>query len=162
MARLDKNALILALRARVEDQLRTLRDSQRAAQEGAIHEETRQEDRKDTRAIEAQYIARGLAERVEDLHRALARLTRMPSRTFREDDPIDVSAVVGLRDDGKEKVYFLVPVAGGETIERNGLAVQTLTPESPLGSALRGKQVDDAARLELPGRRLRAIIEWVE
>ena len=38
--------------------------SQKTVQSGAIHEETRQEDPKDTRAIEATYLARGLAERV--------------------------------------------------------------------------------------------------
>ena len=64
MKRPDKNELIEALRARVTAELRTLRESQRAAQEGATHEETRQEDPKDTRAIEAQYVSRGLAERV--------------------------------------------------------------------------------------------------
>ncbi len=157
----DKSELLAALRQRVADELRTLTDSQQAAQEGAVHEETRQEDPKDTRAIEAQYIARGFAERVESLHDALATLARLRLDAFGPDDPIAVSAVVGLMTEAGAQAYFLVPVAGGETLEHGSTTVQTLTPSSPLGSALCGNYVDDDIEIELPGKRLSATIEWV-
>ncbi len=160
-ARPDKLALIEALREKLVDELRTVRESQQAAQDGAIHEETRQEDPKDTRAIEAQYVARGFAERVEDLQSTLAVLSRIRLDTFGPEDPVGLSALVGILDGDREKVYFLVPVAGGETLVVNGTKVLTLTPNSPLGEALCGKQVDDEIELELPGRRLSAIIEWI-
>lgn len=160
-ARPDKQALLDALRARIEAELRSLRGSQQAAQEGAIHEEARQEDPKDTRAIEAQYIARGLAERVEGLRDTLAALSRFRLAVFGPDDPVGVSALVGLREGDRESAYFLVPVAGGETLELEGTTVQTLTPHSPLGRALHGKYVEDEVELELPGRRLHATIDWV-
>ena len=161
MARPDKTRLAEALRARVAQELNTLRESQRAAQDGAIHEETRQEDPKDTRAIEAQYVARGLAERVEELQRTVATLAHMQLDSFGEDDPIDLTAVVGLKDDGGERIYFLVPVAGGESLEVDGTVVQTLTPASPLGLALCGKCVDDEVELALPGRRNFVEVNWV-
>jgi transcription elongation GreA/GreB family factor len=161
VARPDKSEIAQALRARVEQELNTLRASQRTAQEGAIHEETRQEDPKDTRAIEAQYVSRGLADRVEDLHRTLTTLATMRLDTFGEDDPIDVSALVGFKDGDTERIYFLVPVAGGETLEVAGTRVQTLTPESPLGSALCGACTDHDVELDLPGRRLVTTIDWV-
>ena len=161
MLRPDKTKLAEALRTRVARELETLRDSQRAAQDGAIHEETRQEDPKDTRAIEAQYVSRGLAERVEDLRRTVAILAHMRLDAFGPDDPIDSSAVVGLKEGDHERVYFLVPVAGGESLEVNGGVVQTLTPASPLGLALAGKCVGDEIDLELPGRRIVAEVDWV-
>lgn len=162
MPRPDKVQLMTVLRERIEQELLTVGGSQRAAQEGAIHEETRQEDPKDTRAIEAQYVSRGLADRVEDLHRTIATLQGLRLNAFGEEDPIDVSALVGFRDGDEERVYFLVPVAGGETLEIEGQRVQTLTPESPLGSALCGLVVDDDVELDLPGRRLVTTIDWVE
>ena len=161
MTRPDKNKLAEALRERVARELQTLRESQQAAQDGAIHEETRQEDPKDTRAIEAQYVARGLAERVEELQRTVAILAHMQLDTFGSDDPIDVSAVVGLKDGDGEKIYFLVPVAGGESLEVDGSVVQTLTPSSPLGLAMVGKCVDDEVELALPGRQIVAEVDWV-
>ena len=157
----DKTALLDALRERINGELRALRDSQRAAQDGATHEETRQEDPKDTRAIEAQYVARGLAERVEELQDTLAELARMRLDSFEEDDAIALSALVGTDDGGDERIYFLVPIAGGETLSLDGTEIRTLTPASPLGRALSGRHVDDEIVLELPGRRLTATVAWV-
>jgi transcription elongation GreA/GreB family factor len=161
MKRPNKKALAEALRNRVDQELLTLRESQQAAQDGAIHEEARQEDPKDTRAIEAQYVARGLAERVEDLQKTVAVLAHMRLDAFGPEDPIDLSALVGLKDGEVEKTYFLVPVAGGETLDMQGRSVQTLTPGSPLGLALSGKLVDDDIELDLPGRRILATVDWV-
>jgi len=161
MKRPDKSRLLALLRTRIDQELRTLREAQGAAQEGAIHEETRQEDPKDTRAIEAQYIARGLTERVEELLGTVAELSRLRLGTFSADAPIGLSALVALQDGGDERIYFVVPVAGGETLTVDGTTVLTLTPSSPLGRALIGKCVDDEIGLELPGRRLEAVVEWI-
>ena len=159
--RLNKSEVADKLRARVSQELRNLRESQQAAQDGAIHEETRQEDPKDTRAIEAQYVARGFAERVEDLEKTVAVLAHMRLDAFGPDDPIDLSALVSVTDSGGEKIYLFVPVAGGETLTLKGGTVQTLTPGSPLGLALCGKCVDDDIELDLPGRRVVATVDWV-
>jgi len=161
MSRPDKSLLLMALRSRIEQELATLREAQSAAQEGAIHEETRQEDPKDTRAIEAQYIARGLTERVESLQGTIVELYRVRLGSFDGDTPVGLSALVALQDRGEERTYFIVPVAGGETLVVDGTTVLTLTPTSPLGQALIGKCVDDEIDLELPGRRLEAIVEWI-
>jgi transcription elongation GreA/GreB family factor len=161
MTRPDKTELLEALRARLAQEFRTLQDSQQAAQEGATHDEARQEDSKDTRAIEAQYIARGLAERVEDLRATRAALANVQLNDYGPDDPIGLFALVGLTDGKQENLYFLVPVAGGETFKMNGSTVQTLTPGSPLGQALLDKQVDDDIELELPQRILRATVDWI-
>ena len=163
VSRPDKARLLKRLQDRIADELRTLRESQRAAQDGATHEETRQEDPKDTRAIEAQYIARGLADRVEGLRGTIAVLGRLRLAAFGPDDPIALSALVSLRDeaDDRETLYFVVPVSGGETLEDSGATVLTITPESPLGEALMGRETDDDIDLQLPKRRLRAVVDWV-
>jgi transcription elongation GreA/GreB family factor len=106
-------------------------------------------------------VSRGLAERVEDLLRAVTILAHMRLDGFGPDDPIDSSAVVGLKDGDHEKIYFLVPVAGGESLEVDGGIIQTLTPASPLGLALVGKCVGDEIDLKLPGRRIVAEVDWV-
>ena len=157
----DKKQLAAALLERVTQELSTLRESQKAAQEGAIHEETRQEDPKDTRAIEAQYVSRGLAERVEDLQRNVAALKHLRLDSFDDETGIDVSAIVGLKDGEEERVYFVVPVAGGEKLEHNGQLIQTLTPVSPLGQELVGKCVDDDIELTIANRQMTAVIDWV-
>ena len=157
-----KQAAFDLLRKKTEAELRKLTTSQTAARDGAIHEETRQEDPKDTRAIEAQYLARGLAERVESMRDDIALLGALKLKEFGPDDAIEVTALVGLDGrHGAEAIYLLVPCAGGETLEVDGRTIRTLTPLSPLGQALVGCYVDDEVTLELPDRRMDATIRWI-
>lgn len=160
---IDKRALLDLLRDRLEAELRNLTTSQNAAQDGATHEETRQEDPKDTRAIEATYLARGLAERVESTRDAVALLSRLEVVAFGPDDAVGVTALVALENEGGgESIFFVVPAAAGETLTvNNGVAIRTLTPGSPLGRALIGREVDDEVELELPGRRRLSTIVWI-
>jgi transcription elongation GreA/GreB family factor len=158
---IDKRALLELLRDKLEGDLHGSMASQSAAQAGATHDETRQEDPKDTRAIEATYLARGLAERVERMRESVAVFARLEVADFGPEDPIAVTALVALEDEsGAESIYFLVPYAAGETLEFAGTTIRTLTPGSPLGRALIGKHVDDEVELELPARSLVATIAW--
>lgn len=159
---IDKRAVLALLHERLQVDLRNFTTSQNAAQEGATHEETRQEDSKDTRAIEAQYLARGLAERVELMRNDVALLAKLELAEFGPDDPIELTALIGVEDEhGEEAIYFLVPCAGGESLEVDGRMIRTLTPQSPLGESLIDHCVDDQVTLGRPGRRTEATICWV-
>jgi len=159
---IDKRVVLGALRAKMEAELKNLSASQTAAQEGAVHEETRQEDPKDTRAIEAQYLARGFAERVERMRQEVALLTGLESRSFGPEDAVGVAALVGVEsDDVGEAFYLVVPCGGGETLTIDGRTIRTLTPGSPIGQALIGRFVDDEVTLGRPGRQMTATIRWI-
>ena len=159
---IDKRRVLQALHARVEETLATLTASQKTIQSGAIHEETRQEDAKDTRAIEAGYLARGLAERVETLKETIAALRALRLRSFGPDDPVALTAIVALApldvSDAEETLYFLVPSAGGERLLIDDTTLHSITPSSPVGRELVGRLVDDDVELELPGGLRKAII----
>jgi transcription elongation GreA/GreB family factor len=161
-SKIDKRKLLNLLRVKLEADLGNVTKSQNAVESGARHDEMRQEDPKDTRAIEATYLARGLAERVELMREAVAIVSRLEVKQFGPDDPIGSTALVALGDeDGVESIYFLVPRAAGETLKFDGMIIRALTPGSPLGRAMIGKRVDDEVELELPGKRLVAIIAWI-
>ena len=133
---IDKAAVLAALRARVEKRLADVRAAQRDAQAGATHAESRSEHPKDTRAIEGSYLARGLAERVEALHDAVAVLRAIAPTAFREDDPIALTALVGLHDENDERsVYFIAPAGGGERLAVRETEILVIIP-----SALHARQ----------------------
>jgi hypothetical protein len=82
----DKEALRIDLLEGIRKDLATLTRTQKDASEGATHSENRAEHAKDTRATEQGYLARGLAERVEELHYSshFARLNRaIPLKSLR-------------------------------------------------------------------------------
>ncbi len=162
MAAIDKQRVFEALRKRVADTLDKLVTSQQSAQAGAIHEETRAEDPKDMRSTEASYLARGLAQRVEDLRGESERLAQLKLRVFQRTDPVALSALAGLEDaEGKTSVIFVVGAGGGESIEVDGISIRPVTPASPLGRAVVGSRAGDTVEVELPGGKRELEILWV-
>lgn len=161
-ATIDKRAVLRALHARLAERLAGLTSSQKTAQAGATHAEAKQEHAKDTRAIEQQYLARGLAERVETLREAVAALASLELRDFSDDDPVRAGALVGLRDeDDRVLVCLFLPVGGGEHVDAAGTSVLVVTPQSPLGASLLGASVGDEVEIELPAGRRTAEIVWL-
>jgi hypothetical protein len=136
---LDKTGVLKALRERLERDLAVATDAQRQTQSGATHEEAKPENDKDTRALEASYLARGQAQRVLELTQALANASALVLREFGPETPIAASALVALDDGSTTAHYFLSPVGGGMSLEVGGVVVRVLTPASPLGRALIGQ-----------------------
>jgi transcription elongation GreA/GreB family factor len=141
----DKAALRAELVAQLADMLATARIAHASAVEGATHSEAKAESDKDTRGLEQSYIARGQAQRVADLDVAVADVTAM---ALNDCGAVAMSAVVTVEEDG-ERVYFVAPHGGGNTLAGN---VQVVTLSSPIGKALLGKRAGDDVELRLAGK----------
>ena len=144
-----KPALKAELLALLAVDLETLERAHRATTEGATHEEAKPENDKDTRALEQSYLARGQATRIEELRASIAGVTAMPLRDF-EARPAALGAVVMVDEDGEESTLLLAPGGGGARLA--GGTVQVVTPASPLGRAVLGKQAGDEAEVVVAGR----------
>ncbi|MEW5854699.1 MAG: GreA/GreB family elongation factor [Myxococcota bacterium] len=131
-------------------QLDVAERAQRAAREGATHEEAKPENDKDTRGLEQSYLARGQALRVEELRAELGLVQGLPVKDLGDDAPVALGAVVTVEDDAATSVYFLAPAGGGAKLA--GGRVQVVTPKSPLGQALLGKREGDSCDVRLAGR----------
>ena len=153
MATFDKEALRQVALSRLEEELSTLREAAEATRRAATHEESRPENDKDTRGLEASYLARGQAKRVAETEEALHLIRQMALREFAEDSLIAISALVTVDLDEIERLYFLVPGGGGREIETQGTKVQLINPASPLGRALLNKRVGDDFELRIGGAR---------
>lgn len=140
-----KEQLLVALRA----DLTVLEKAQAAAREGATHEEAKPENDKDTRAVEAAYLAGAQAERVRDLERTSASLASLDLKSFGAADRISSAALVELDADGARHWYFLVPQGGGLRATVAGVEVQVITPQSALGRELLGKTLGDVVEVRL-------------
>jgi len=161
-AAIDKLEVLNRLRERLAAVLERLTTAQNTAQSGAVHSEAKQEHPKDTRSIEAGYLSRGLAERVETLRDAVATLDVFRLRTRTSDDAIGLGDLVALVDDeGNEAIHFLAPVGGGEKLEIDGSVVLVLTPRAPLGAAMIGGECGQEVAIDLPGGKRCLTISWV-
>jgi transcription elongation GreA/GreB family factor len=157
---IDKAELLDQLRALVAADLARATQAQRETQQGATHEEARPENDKDTRALEASYLARGQAERVALLENAAAALASAKPRVFDADSPVALLALVTLQPEhGAESHYLVVPAGGGIRIAHGAHTITTVTPDAPLGRALVGAYEGDEISVQTPqGARAMEIV----
>lgn len=153
-----KEQLKQALLEALEATLRVLEQAYADAREGATHDEAKPENDKDTRALEASYLARGQALRLEELRGAIAEVRAMPLGV-----PQGGAAALGTLicaiEGNAEVRFFLAPHGGGTKLPGGA---QVVTPRSPLGLALLGKRSGDECELSLGGRRRELEIIRVE
>jgi transcription elongation GreA/GreB family factor len=150
MAEPSKRELLAEVRRKLEDEIATMARAAASAREAATHEEAKPENDKDTRSIEAAYLAGAQADRVAQLEHALSVLQFLALREFGPRDPIASGALVETQSGGRREILFVLPVAGGLVLEHAGQRVRTITTSSPLGSVLLGNQVEDSIEFESP------------
>lgn len=137
--------IVDALNAEVEVHARSARN----ARAEATDEQSRSENKYDTRGLEASYLARGQSKLVGDLRSSIVQFETLKVRAFAEKDPVDIGAYVVVSGPDGESAYFIGPIAGGTEVTHERREVLVLTPHSPLGQQLMGKRAGE--RIELPG-----------
>src|SRR5687768_12840106 len=124
-----------------------------AARAEATHEQSKAENKYDTRGLEASYLARGQSRQVAEIEQAIEKFEKMPARDFAPGEPIDTGAVVELTSGREKNLYFIAPRAGGTEVVFEKREVLVITPESPLGAQLIGKKQGEKHRLEIAGQK---------
>ncbi len=149
----SKTAVLQAIIQRLEEQVEMYARAARAAHAEATDEQSRAENKYDTRGLEASYLARGQSRQAAEAGQALAQFQALSPRAFGTDIPIEVGALVELKLGNECSWYFLGPRAGGLEVEVDGCEVTVITPQSPLGGQLTGHQPGERLVLELGGRK---------
>jgi hypothetical protein len=143
-----KQRLVAALRASIADDLAALEAAAHAAHDAATDPEAKPENDKDTRALEAGYLAGAQSARAAEVKRTLAELERAPPSAF---------SLLTLRETTKGRgsisVVLLSPWGGGQRLDDEGVPVSVVTPGSPLGAALAGRKAGDVVELDVGGRQ---------
>lgn len=154
MTRIDKNALLNQLREELQDALEVMLHAARAARAAATHEEMKPENDKDTRGLEAGYLAAGQSARAAELQEALRGLQGLCARDFAGDEAISSLALVELQDLATDECswVFLVPHGGGRRLRAGGREILVATALSPLGDALIGKRAGDVVEYTAAGK----------
>lgn len=160
-----KRALIGALLAKLDGELANMRRAAKDAREAATHEEAKPENDKDTRALEASYLAGAQAARAREIEGAIKAIHAMPLLVLSDGAAIQSSAVVTLEGDDEERsTFFVAPFGGGIVITVGALSAQVVTPQSPRGRALLGRTQGDVIEVRgtkpAPPRELTIVDVW--
>lgn len=152
-----KVKIIDVILEKLTGELVILTKTAKAAHDAATHDESRAEDHHDTRGIEASYLAEAQGHRIRDLEHLITLFRNSPIRHFKPTDTIDIGALVELellssakREPVKAKslFYFLSNHGGGLSISVDGVTIQIITPQAPIGEALLDKRLNDHVEVE--------------
>ena len=147
----DKRALVQKILAQLTAGLELYAKAARAAHAEATHESSKAENKYDTRGLEASYLARGQAKQAAEVVQAIEEFEALPLRLFTSEDLIDVGAFVELKAKRGSNFYFVGPRGGGTEVSHGGQEVLVITPSSPLGQQIVGRQQGDKVQLNIAG-----------
>jgi len=151
---MNKPNLLEAIIQRLAAELALLTSAALATYAEATDEQNKAENKYDTRGLEASYLARGQSKVVDEAAAALAQFRALAVHTVAAGGPVALGALVTVVDAaGRSGHYFVGPHAGGTEVEQDGQTVMVITPSSPLGRQLIGKQQGETLQLEFGGRR---------
>lgn len=155
---MNKRTLLKAILAALHAELDTYVRAARSARAEATDEQSRAENKYDTRGLEASYLAAGQVRQVVELEAAIAAFEALPVRKFGSGEAIGLGALVELEQNGERTCYFIGPSAGGTEAKCGKQAVLVITPQSPLGGQLQGRKEGEQLELSFAGKRQRARI----
>ena len=150
---MNKRELVQAIIEHLRAELESFARAARAAHAEATHEQSKAENKYDTRGLEAAYLARGQSKQASEAEQAIKQFEALRIREFARADPIDVGALVELRGRGEPAFYFIGPRAGGVEVLFDEREVTVITPQSPLGQQLFGRKQGEQVQIELAGSR---------
>lgn len=118
----------------------------KSAHEAATHEENQPDNKYDTLALEASYVAQEQANRAQELRRSLEIYQNLD--TSSDSEEIRLTSLVTIEaEDGARKVVFIGPAEGGLRITGCETEIMVITPGSPLGRELIGRLSGDTIEL---------------
>jgi len=148
---ISKRVIVGLIIEQLTEQLTTLAGASRAMHADASDEQSKPEDKYDTRGLETAYLASSQARMATEMEQALAVYQALELKKFAEKTPIDLTALVELEFDGTRSLHFLGPKGGGMEIRHKGTEILVITPESPIGQQLLGKNTGDSIKFQTRG-----------
>lgn len=142
---INKHSIVESIIQALSHEVENLAQAAKTAHADATNAESKAENKYDTRGLEASYLAGAQAKRAAEAMQSVAFYKALELKTFTQDDAVALTAVVALEaEDGKQSWYFLGATGGGTEIEHQGIKILLITPSSPLGSTLMGREVGDS------------------
>ena len=141
---MNKTELLQRIVDQLTHDLQVFFTAAKAAHEAATHQENQPDNKYDTLALEASYVAQGQANRAQELRQSI--------HVYRQLSPvcdcetIRLASLVTIEaEDGTRRVVFIGPREGGLKIVYDDAEVMVISPTSPLGKELLGKSLGDTA-----------------
>lgn len=150
---MNKSDVLHRIIAQLNHDLKVFSTAARTAHEAATHEGNKPDNKYDTLALEASYVAQGQANRAQEIRHSIGIYKQLP--LVSDHDEIHLTSLVTVEaDDASKRVFFIGPVEGGLRITYHQIDIMVITPASPLGRELIGKSIGDTVEIAAGSNRV--------
>jgi len=148
---MNKALVLEQLIAALRHDLSALQTAVKVAHESATHGESVAENKYDTRGLEAAYLAHGQAMRATEIEAALLSFEAInPNSLATCNNEVALHSFMQLEDQsGTTRWLWLGSDAGGLKFSFDKRDAMVVTPSSPLGAALMGREQGDVIELRV-------------
>ncbi|MFT5578931.1 MAG: transcription elongation GreA/GreB family factor [Paraglaciecola psychrophila] len=149
------NSIIDAIIMQLERERETAAKASQEAHSSATHSENVADNKYDTLATEAAYLAHGQSVRIAELQQMITIYRQFKRPVFSQQSVIKLGALVALEnDEGPTQWVFIGPGAGGLKIESQSKPILVISNSTPLAQALLNKKLDDSFELTISQQSL--------
>jgi len=107
------------------------------------------ENKHDTLGLEAAYLAQGQQQRLAQCIEDNALFDELYKNRVDDSKQVALGSIITLESDSGQRCVLLGPSAGGLKVVIKKVEVLVITPKSPLGGHLMGKEIDDEVQLKI-------------
>ena len=109
----------------------------------------------DTLAIESAYLAEGQSRRILEFNKGISAFEKLLLNITNNNSTVALGSLVQVHQDSSHQHWFFIgPAAGGYRCQIADQHYTVVTPQSPMGKALLGKQLDDEINIRLGNNAL--------
>ena len=152
---MNKSEIVAAILEKLREEFEHFRAVSKRTRSAGNDSESKSEGKYDTRSIEENYLADGLAKQAAASAQAAAAYEGFELNEFTAETPLDLGALIQVRFPTETTWFFLGPAGGGIEIPDGNRTLTVITPESPLGKQLIGLKVGD--RTTAPKAKILAV-----
>jgi len=148
---MNKAAILTLIIEQLGADLAVLEQAVAMARDTATHADCLGSSKYETMGLEASYLAQGQGIRLLEVERSL---TYFKGLVVESAAVIGLSSLVALVDEqGDLQLLWLAAQAGGLKVYDGEMTITVITPQSPLGRTLLGKEVGDAIEIDIAGEK---------
>lgn len=151
---MNKTKLLQAVITKLSTDLAVLMTAAKSSHDAATHAENIPDNKYDTLALEASYVAQGQANRARQI-RSSIELYRQLNLLDQIDDTIQLGSLITLEAaTGARKSLFIGVAEGGLRIMHDAEEIVVITVSSPIGRELLGRSIGDSVAIGAGTARL--------
>lgn len=147
---MNKKKLIQIIFEELQKKFELTKQVAQNSRDEATHEDSKAENKYDTRGLEASYLAGAQAKRAAQIEMAVNHFENLLKTASSQISSITSNSLVRLQSNENSGWYFLSPYEGGLKVQCEKEEVLVLGTQSPLGAALIGKHEGDIVEVKTP------------